>query len=298
MESNKRDGWLLFNKPIGMSSAKAVAILKKRFGFQKIGHCGTLDPFASGLLIIGFGQATKLMCFAMKKDKEYIFTVDWSYSTDTLDNTGTRNSEITNSIPSHADIQSAINAIGCGEISQVPPSYSAISINGQRAYKLARSGENVEIKERIVKLYELNILEHYGSKTSFKLKCGSGFYVRSLARDIGNIMGYPSHVCQLQRVSIGDFHLSNALLEDDISKLNHNNFLPSYFLSCVSMVDEAVRLKVDDGVAALLKLGRAVDISVGSYSASLVVAVSESEGVPVAICKLAQCSLKPVRGFV
>ncbi|MDZ5761677.1 tRNA pseudouridine synthase B [Candidatus Cyrtobacter comes] len=296
--NSKEDGWLLFDKPIGMSSAKAVAVLKKRFGFRKIGHCGTLDPFASGLLIVGFGQATKLMCFAVKKDKEYVFTVDWSYGTDTLDNTGTRNSNIAGSVPSLDEIQSAIAEIGCGEMGQIPPSYSAISINGQRAYRLARSGVHVEMKERIVKLYELRILEHEGCRTVFRLRCGSGFYVRSLARDIGAIIGYPSHVCQLKRVTIGDFDLSNALTEDDIFTPNHNNFLSSYFLSCVSMVDEAIRLKVDDGVAALLKLGRVVNLPVGCCTSSRVLVVSESEDVPVAICELTHCLLKPVRGFV
>ncbi len=293
-------GWILFDKPAGMSSARAVSIIKRKFDLKKVGHCGTLDPFATGLLILGFGQATKLMRFALGKDKEYLFTVNWDYSTDTLDNTGTRNSDFNKNKPTRDAVQNAIDLIGCGYIKQRPPIYSAISINGQRAYKMARDGVEVALEERLVKLDSLEILSHEDNLTSFRLKCGSGFYVRSLASDLGGILLCPAHVCGLRRVAIGDFSIANALKEEDLSIVSPkdiNKFYNIYFLSIVSMIDDSIKLRVSEEVVRALRLGQAVEVTINGPAISEVVVVPEFGCDPVAVCKVSDSLLKPVRVF-
>jgi tRNA pseudouridine55 synthase len=207
------NGWIIFDKPKGMGSTEAVSKMKWMFFAQKAGHAGTLDPLASGMLPIALGDATKTVPFVMDGRKVYRFSVRWGAETTTDDTEG----PVVNSSearPSRADIEDLL-ADYTGEISQVPPSFSAIKIAGERAYDLAREGETVEIAARTVSVHRLDIVEMPDAETTvFEAECGKGTYVRAIARDLGRDLGCYGHVVELRRVSVGAFG------EDDLVPLS------------------------------------------------------------------------------
>ncbi len=203
-------GFILIDKEIGISSAKALYPIKKMVPRGcKVGHSGTLDPFASGLLIAAIGRATRAIEYVMAIEKIYDFTVKWAVETDTDDLTG----NIINSshyIPTLNEIEGTIPTF-IGNISQIPPKYSAISINGDRAYDLARNGIDFSLAARNVLVKSLSVTSHSGSETSFTMDCGKGCYVRSIARDIAYKLGTYSHVTALRRTKIGNFNVNDAI---------------------------------------------------------------------------------------
>lgn len=206
-------GWVIFDKPVGMGSTDAVAKMKWLFFAQKAGHAGTLDPLASGMLPIALGDATKTVPFVMDGTKTYRFTVRWGAETTTDDTEG----PVTNA----SDLRPTREALEAllpryrGEISQVPPQFSAIKIEGERAYDLARAGESVEIAARPVTIHRLDIVaEPDASTTVFEAECGKGTYVRAIARDLGRDLGCFGHVVDLRRVQVGGF------TEDDLVTLD------------------------------------------------------------------------------
>src|SRR5579863_993891 len=183
---DKRDvhGWVVLDKPIGMTSTHAVAVVKRLFSAKRAGHAGTLDPLASGGLPIAIGEATKTVPFVMDGRKRYRFTVTWGEERDTDDTEGR--------VVKSSDVRPTAEAIRAllprftGLIEQIPPQYSAIKIQGERAYDLARDGETVELKPRPVEIHELILTEQIDSANSvFEAECGKGTYVRALARDMG-----------------------------------------------------------------------------------------------------------------
>ena len=203
---DKRDvhGWVVLDKPIGMTSTHAVAVLKRLFQAKRAGHAGTLDPLASGGLPIALGEATKTVPFVMDGRKRYRFTVAWGEERDTDDTEGrvTQTSELRPS----ADAIRALLPRFTGLIEQIPPQYSAIKVQGERAYDLARDGETVELKPRPVEIHELTLVEHgENGQSVFEAECGKGTYVRALARDIGRILGCFGHICALRRTLVGPF---------------------------------------------------------------------------------------------
>ena len=210
---NLQSGFLLLDKVVGISSAKALYPIKKLVpkGF-KVGHAGTLDPFASGLLVVGVGRdATRLLSEIVGMDKVYEFTIYWGIETNTDDLTG----EIINQrslIPSRLDIEKAIPDF-IGLIEQIPPLFSAINLQGKRAYDLARNNIDFELKARQVRVDELYIIGEDINQTSFRMRTGKGCYVRSIARDLARKLGTFGHVSQLRRVSIGQFTVEKALEE-------------------------------------------------------------------------------------
>jgi tRNA pseudouridine55 synthase len=206
-------GWVILDKPVGMGSTDAVAKMKWLFFAQKAGHAGTLDPLASGMLPIALGDATKTVPFVMDGTKTYRFTVRWGAETTTDDTEG----PVTNA----SDLRPTREALEAllpryrGEISQVPPQFSAIKIEGERAYDLARAGETVEIAARPVTIHRLDIVaEPDAATTVFEAECGKGTYVRSIARDLGRDLGCFGHVVDLRRVQVGGF------TEDDLVTLD------------------------------------------------------------------------------
>ncbi|MEC5289572.1 tRNA pseudouridine(55) synthase TruB [Aurantimonas sp. C2-6-R+9] len=206
------NGWIILDKPKGMGSTEAVSKLKWLYFAQKAGHAGTLDPLASGMLPIAFGDATKTVPFVMEGRKVYRFTVRWGAETTTDDTEGpvVHSSETR---PSEAEIEARL-ADYTGEIEQVPPSFSAIKIAGERAYDLAREGETVEIAARTVSVHRLDIVDCPDADTTvFEAECGKGTYVRAIARDLGRDLGCYGHVIELRRVSVGAFG------EDDLVPL-------------------------------------------------------------------------------
>jgi tRNA pseudouridine55 synthase len=217
----KRDihGWLVLDKPVGMTSTHAVAVAKRAFRARKAGHAGTLDPLASGLLPIAFGEATKTVPYVMDGRKAYRFTVRWGIETDTDDAEG---KPVATSVtrPSAEGIEAILPGF-MGEVMQVPPAYSALKINGERAYDLARDGETVELQPRPVVIHALRLVETRGDEAEFEAECGKGTYVRALARDFGRKLGCLGHIVALRRTRVGAFTEGEAhpasRLEDAIA---------------------------------------------------------------------------------
>ncbi len=210
---NLQSGFLLLDKVVGISSAKALYPIKKLVPRgTKVGHAGTLDPFASGLLVVGVGRdATRLLSEIVGMDKVYEFTIYWGIETNTDDLTG----EIINQkslIPSRIDIEKAIPDF-IGLIEQIPPIFSAINLQGKRAYDLARNNIDFELQARQVRVDELYIIGEDINQTSFRMRTGKGCYVRSIARDLARQLGTFGHVSQLKRVSIGQFTVEKAAKE-------------------------------------------------------------------------------------
>jgi len=206
----KRDvhGWVVLDKPVGMTSTHAVAVVKRAFSAKKAGHAGTLDPLASGLLPIALGEATKTVPFVMEGRKAYQFTVSWGTQTDTDDTEG----KVIATSDARPD-EPAITALlprFTGTIEQVPPKFSAIKIAGERAYDLARDGEEVVLQARPVEIDALRIVSHDGATTTFEAECGKGTYVRAIARDLGIALGCLGHVAHLRRTRVGPFRVADA----------------------------------------------------------------------------------------
>ncbi|MFG1302429.1 tRNA pseudouridine(55) synthase TruB [Xanthobacter sp. V3C-3] len=207
------DGWVLLDKPTGMTSTQAVSVVKRIFGARKAGHAGTLDPLASGCLPIAFGEATKTVPYVMDGRKTYRFTVRFGVETDTDDSEG-KPVATADERPSDAEIVAALDAFR-GEIMQVPPAYSALKIGGERAYDLARDGEEVVLQPRPVTIFRIELVERPDADHAvLEAECGKGTYVRAIARDLGRMLGARGHVSALRRACVGPF------LEEDLVPLD------------------------------------------------------------------------------
>lgn len=206
----KRDvhGWVVLDKPVGMTSTHAVSVVKRAFSAKKAGHAGTLDPLASGLLPIALGEATKTVPFVMDGRKAYQFTVAWGSQTETDDTEG--RVIATSELRPQEDAIAALLPRFTGTILQTPPKYSAIKIAGERAYDLARDGEEVVLEPRPVEIDALSIVSHDGATTTFEAECGKGTYVRAIARDLGVALGCLGHVAHLRRTRVGPFTVTEA----------------------------------------------------------------------------------------
>jgi tRNA pseudouridine55 synthase len=212
----KRDvhGWIVLDKPVGMTSTHAVAVVKRTLNAKKAGHAGTLDPLASGILPIALGEATKTVPFVMDGRKSYVFTVAWGVETDTDDAEG-RPINATHTCPDR-DAVAALLPRFTGAIEQVPPRFSAIKIKGERAYDLAREGETPELSARPVQIDRLAVVAHHADRTVLEADCGKGTYVRSLARDLGRALGCLGHVAALRRTRVGPFAEEDAVKVGDL----------------------------------------------------------------------------------
>lgn len=214
-------GWLNVWKPVGMSSMQAVAQARRQFNAAKAGHAGTLDPLADGILPIAFGEATKLIPLLQDGLKTYAFTVRWGEQTTTDDVEG----EVI-ATHDHRPTADAINAVipqFVGAIQQVPPAYSAVKIDGQRAYALARAGETVTITPREVYIDSLRLIDQPDADHArFEMVCGTGTYVRSLARDMAQILGSVGHCTAITRTKVGGFAKVNAILLDNCEEMGHS----------------------------------------------------------------------------
>ncbi|KWV57538.1 pseudouridine synthase [Bradyrhizobium macuxiense] len=261
---DKRDvhGWVVLDKPIGMTSTHAVAVLKRLFQAKRAGHAGTLDPLASGGLPIALGEATKTVPFVMDGRKRYRFTVSWGEERDTDDTEGrpTRTSE---SRPTAEAIRELLPSF-TGMIEQIPPQYSAIKVQGERAYDLARDGETVELKPRPVEIHELILVEHGDNGQSvFEAECGKGTYVRALARDMGRILGCFGHISALRRTIVGPFTEADMIPLEQLEALcnraaSGEGSLADALLPVETALDDIPALAVTRADAARLHRGQAV----------------------------------------
>jgi len=215
---NKRaniNGWLVLNKPIGLTSTAALNRVKRLFNARKAGHAGTLDPLATGVLPIAFGEATKTVPYAVDSEKGYRFTVCWGAETTTDDSEG-EVTEQSEARPARAEIEAQLDAFR-GEVEQTPPRFSAVKVEGARAYDLAREGESFELQARLVNVERLDIVEVPDRDTCvFEADCGRGTYVRAIARDLGRALGCYGHICALERTAVGAFRLQEAVTLEEI----------------------------------------------------------------------------------
>ncbi len=230
METVEINGWLNIDKPYGFSSAKVVAIVKRLLRAKKVGHGGTLDPLASGVLPICINKATKTTEKTMNFSKEYFFDITFGEERTTADAEG-EVIKTSNIIPTEKEIKNILNNF-IGEIQQTPPIYSAIKVNGKRAYDLARNNQNVELQARLVKVFELNFLGFENEKTAkFSVKCGKGFYIRSLAVDISKALNTVGYVSYLRRTEVGVFNKDNMITLEKLKTIYENNELEKYLIN-------------------------------------------------------------------
>lgn len=213
------DGLLLIDKPAAITSFSVVRRVRRIFRVKKVGHLGTLDPFATGLLPLALGEATKLAQFLLEEPKTYLATLMLGVETDTQDLTGRITGESDN-LPEPEDIYRAAHTL-VGEIEQVPPRYSAVHHQGERLYKLARRGEEVEAPPRKVTVYRLEIQDMALPQVSILVECSKGTYVRTLAHDLGRILGCGAHLVSLTRLAVGPFRLEEAMPLEEVEKANN-----------------------------------------------------------------------------
>ncbi len=225
--------FLLIDKPKGLTSFEVVASLRKIIGEKKIGHSGTLDPLATGLLIVGVGKdSTKKLSSFLKEDKEYEALIVLGEERDTDDVLGQRRNIVFKSeIPSEEELLVALNSF-LGKIKQVPPLFSAIKISGKKAYDLARVGKEISLKPREVVIYSIKLLDYRYPEVFIYCKVSSGAYIRSLARDLGRVLKTGAYVKELRRLAIGKCKVSEAVGLDEISSSNWKSFTKKYSDLC------------------------------------------------------------------
>jgi len=237
--NNNLDGWLVINKDLGMTSRQVVNIIKKTLNVKKIGHAGTLDPLATGVLALAIGKATKTVKYIMNGMKKYNFTIKWGISTDTEDAEGKIISK-SNKRPNKDKLKLILKSL-VGEKNQIPPRFSAIKVNGQRAYNLARNQKKFFLKPRKVFLKKIRVIEENKKEincSNFEIECGKGFYVRSLARDICKKLKVDGHVIELKRIESEPFNLKNSLSIRDFLKLYEKNDWKNFFLPIYSVLNK------------------------------------------------------------
>ncbi|MEI7805696.1 MAG: tRNA pseudouridine(55) synthase TruB [Hyphomicrobiales bacterium] len=261
---DKRDvhGWIVLDKPVGMTSTHAVSIVKRLFSAKRAGHAGTLDPLASGCLPIALGEATKTVPFVMDGRKAYTFTVRWGEERDTDDAEG-RVAASSDQRPTPDAIRALLPEF-TGTIGQVPPRFSAIKIDGERAYDLARDGEHVELAERPVVIHRLELAGIPGPDHAvLTAECGKGTYVRAIARDMGRKLGCFGHVCALRRVSVGPFAENTMILLAQLEALCQKaaageGSLADALRPVETALDDIPALAISRADAARLQRGQAV----------------------------------------
>lgn len=298
-------GWLILDKPVGPTSAALVGRAKRLFDAAKVGHAGTLDPLASGVLPLAFGEATKTVSLVMDGRKSYRFTVRWGIATTTDDAAGsvTGTSAV---LPSAASIGAALSGF-IGRIDQVPPDFSAIKLAGERAYDLARKGTLPALVARTVEIEQLVLLacpdpEH----AEFRVDCGKGTYVRSLARDLAQALGTLGHVTALRRTRVGRFDESQAIPLDSLEALGHSAAVLERLLPILTALDDIPAVAVTAGEAELIRTGRSIvlgasrDAAFGSLRPSTVVCATTGD-TPVALARIDRTGdggeLRPLRVF-
>jgi len=302
-KSKKRDvhGWIVLDKPIGMTSTYAVAVIKRLFAAKRVGHAGTLDPLASGCLPIALGEATKTVPFVFDGRKTYRFTIRWGEERDTDDAEG-RVAATSTMRPDAAAIRAQLPRF-TGTIDQVPPRFSAIKIDGERAYDLARDGEAVELKPRTVEIYRLELLETPDPDHAvLAAECGKGTYVRAIARDLGRALGALGHVSALRRDRVGPFGEDEMISLEQLETLCHRaaageQNLADALLPIETALDDIPALAVSSADAARLQRGQAVLLR-GRDAAIFrgIVAVTCGGGI-VAIAEIDRGEIVPKRVF-
>ena len=314
-QRNHIHGWIVLDKPLGLSSTQALGKVRWLLNADKAGHGGTLDPLASGLLPLAFGEATKTIQWAMDGTKIYQFTVQWGSETSTDDLEGkivaTSNyhsfNHENNNLPHGVDfaaMQQEVEAVlpnFCGAVQQKPPAYSALKVEGERAYDLARAGETVELAARTVQIDRLSVIDWpTPSQTTFEVVCGKGTYVRSIARDLGRALGWLGHVVMLRRLAVGPFRAADMISLEKLTEMVHSpgseNSLSGILRPIESVLDGIPALDLMDPDAQRLRHGQTVMLQGNAPLAAEVVLVRH-DGRPLGLGSIENGVLRPRRLF-
>ena len=293
-------GWLVLDKPLGMSSSQAVGAVRRLLGAAKAGHGGTLDPLATGVLPIALGEATKTVAWAMAGRKTYRFTVCWGEARDTDDTEGkvTATSAVR---PSRAAIEAVLPDF-VGTIHQRPPAYSALKVAGERAYDLAREGTAVTLAPRPVDIHELRLLPMGDvDHAEFEAVVGKGTYIRALARDLGTSLGSVAHIGALRRLTVGRFRAEDAISLENLAALGHSAPASGHLLPIETALDDIPALALSEEEAHRLRCGQSVTPLRPDDRARIeqlgdgTTVRATTGGKLVAVAEIAAGALKPVR---
>ncbi len=293
-------GWIVLDKPAGMTSTQAVATVRRLFDARKAGHAGTLDPLATGILPIALGEATKTVPHVVDARKRYRFTVRWGSATDTDDAEG-RAVATSDVRPERGAIERALHGFE-GEIEQVPPRFSAIKVEGERAYDLARAGERVDLAPRSVTVYRLELeATPDRERAEILMECGKGAYVRSLARDLAEALGTCGHVEKLRRIAVGPFREEAAISLESLTSLGHSAAASRHLLPVETALADIPALALTEAEASRLRSGQSVGLlrrsdlnRIGTLEDGALVCAT-ADGRLVAIARYESGEVKPVR---
>jgi tRNA pseudouridine55 synthase len=290
------NGWIILDKPVGLGSTQAVSAVKRALREAgepktKVGHGGTLDPLASGVLPIALGEATKLAGRMLDATKAYEFTVSFGEETDTLDGEG--QTVATSDVRPTREQVAAILPTFTGEIEQVPPVYSALKIAGKPAYARARAGEEVELKPRQVTIHDLELVQSDDTAATLSATVSKGTYIRSLARDIARALNSVGHVTMLRRTRAGPFGLESAISLDFLDELGKARDLTRAVLPFEAALDDIPALPVTPDQARLLRHGQRL----AGFPEVPGLQLAIEGATPVALVEASADGLKVVRGF-
>jgi tRNA pseudouridine55 synthase len=293
---------------MGVTSTDVVGVVRRVFDAQKAGHAGTLDPMATGVLAVALGEATKTVPYAMDAEKTYRFTACWGEGRDSDDAEG-KVIATSEARPTRDEIEAVLPRF-VGEISQVPPVYSAIKVQGERAYDLAREGETVILEARTIQIHEAKLLDQSdGDHASFEIVCGKGAYIRGWVRDIALALGTVGHVSELRRLAVGGFLVEDAISLDKLRSFMHSPAAFEHLRPISTALDGIPALAVTGPDAVRLRSGNPILMRANLFASiveeagalddlqGLTVYLSTAGGEPVALAELMEGELRPFRVF-
>ena len=297
-------GWLVLDKPEGLTSTQALSRVRRLLNAEKAGHGGTLDPIATGILPIALGEATKTVSYVMDGEKTYLFTLRWGERRTTDDREG-EVIERSDRRPTAVEIEAALPAFH-GVIQQVPPQFSAIKVDGERAYAIAREGDVVDLEARAVRIDRVALTgmpdpDH----ATFEVACGKGTYIRSLARDLAEALGTVGHVQTLRRTRVGRFTLDRAISLDDLAALEQGAAAENLLLPIETALDDIPALALTEAEAHRLRHGQSVALLTRQDRERLKwlhgtageggAVFAHFGGTPVALARVEGAEVRPVR---
>lgn len=293
-------GWLVVDKPVGLTSTQVVGRVRRLLQPRKVGHGGTLDPLATGLLPIALGEATKTVPYVMDAPKTYIFTLQWGVATATDDAEG-EVIETASERPGAAEIRAVLPRF-IGEIAQVPPLFSAIKVQGRRAYDLARSAQDFALSARVIRIFDI-ALEACDDPdhATFRVTCGKGAYMRALARDLGAALGTCAHIVALRRTAVGSFTEEGAISLESLEALGHSPAALEAVLPLETALDDIPALALTETEASRLRSGQAVSMVARVNRDRIrdfvngVIIFATAGGKPVALARYEAGDIRPVR---
>lgn len=294
------NGWLVVDKPAGLTSAQVVSRVRRALDARKAGHGGTLDPLATGILPIALGEATKTVSYVMDGSKGYRFTLRWGQATNTDDAEG-KVTEESRHRPAPEEIEAVLPRFQ-GEIDQVPPAFSAIKINGQRAYDLARAGQTPVLEARPIWIERIALVPGTDpDHATFEVVCGKGAFMRALARDIARALGTLGHITALRRTGVGPFSEDNAISLESLESLGHIAAASGYLHPVEAALDGIPALDLTETEVSSLRCGQAISLLARIYRERVrdlengTIVCAKSAGKAVALARYQDGGLHPVR---